>query len=56
VKDQIEQFLVRKAQTEMITKLRAAAKIDRLEAPAKADTPATPAPATPATPPAEPKK
>ena len=53
VKDQIEQFLVRRAQTETITKLRAAAKIDRVEAP-KVETPATPAPA--AAPPAEQKK
>ena len=48
VKDQIEQYLVRRSQAEMITKLRAAAKIDRVAPPA--------APATPATPPAEQKK
>jgi peptidyl-prolyl cis-trans isomerase C len=51
VKDQIEQYLVRRAQAEMITKLRAAAKIERVGAPAA---PATPAPATPA--PTEQKK
>jgi peptidyl-prolyl cis-trans isomerase C len=51
VKDQIEQYLVRRAQSEMITKLRAAAKIERVGAPAA---PATPAPATPA--PTEQKK
>jgi peptidyl-prolyl cis-trans isomerase C len=52
VKDQIEQYLVRRAQAELITKLRAAAKVERTEPPA----PATPAPATPAAPPAEQKK
>ena len=31
VKDQIEQFLARKAQTEFITKLRQTAKIERLD-------------------------
>ena len=51
VKDQIENYLVRRSQAELITKLRAAAKIERTAAPA----PATPAPATPA-PPAEQKK
>ena len=51
VKDQIEQYLVRRAQAEMITKLRAAAKIDRVAPPAAA------APATPLAPaPAEPQK
>lgn len=46
VKPQIEQFVTRKAQAEMVTKLREAAKIERL------DKPATPpaAPAAPATP------
>jgi peptidyl-prolyl cis-trans isomerase C len=54
VKEQIEQYLVRRSQAEMITKLRAAAKIDRVAPPAA---PATPAPATPATPaPTEQKK
>jgi peptidyl-prolyl cis-trans isomerase C len=54
VKEQIEQYLVRKSQAEMITKLRAAAKIDRVAPPAPPAA-ATPAPATPA-PPAEQKK
>jgi peptidyl-prolyl cis-trans isomerase C len=39
VKPQIEQFVVRKAQAEMVTKLRADAKIERMDKPA---TPATP--------------
>jgi peptidyl-prolyl cis-trans isomerase C len=46
VKDQIEQYLVRRSQAEMITKLRAAAKIDRVAPPAA---PAAPAPTTPPT-------
>lgn len=46
LKDQIDQHLIRKAQHDMILKLRAEAKIDRKDAPA-----ATPA-ATPAAPPA----
>jgi len=50
VKDQLENFLVRKSQSELITKLRAEAKIERLGAPAA---PAAPAPAAP---PAEQKK
>ena len=50
VKDQIEQYLVRRSQAEMITKLRAAAKIDRVAPPA------APAPAAPAPAPAEPPK
>ena len=50
VKDQLETYLVRKAQAELITKLRADAKIERLDA-------AAPAPATPPPPPpAEQKK
>ena len=36
VKPQIEQFVTRKAQAEMVTKLRAAAKIERLDKPAEA--------------------
>jgi peptidyl-prolyl cis-trans isomerase C len=47
VKDQIEAFLARKAQTEYITKLRQAAKIERLDKPAQAK---------PDWPPADPKK
>ena len=55
VKDQLENFLVRKSQSELITKLRAEGKIERVGA---AATPATPAPATPApaAPPADQKK
>src|SRR5215210_9475014 len=41
VKDQIETFVVRKAQSEMVAKLREGAKIERLEAPAVAN-PAAP--------------
>jgi peptidyl-prolyl cis-trans isomerase C len=54
VKDQLENFLVRRSQAELIAKLRAGGKIERLEAkPAATDTaPAAPAPAAPA----EPKK
>jgi peptidyl-prolyl cis-trans isomerase C len=47
VKDQLENFLVRKSQSELITKLRAEGKVERLEAPAAA---------APAAPPAEQKK
>ncbi|TMJ05114.1 MAG: peptidylprolyl isomerase [Alphaproteobacteria bacterium] len=52
VKDQLENFLVRKSQSELITKLRAEGKIERVGAAA------TPAPAAPAptAPPAEQKK
>jgi len=53
VKDQLESFLVRKSQSELITKLRADGKVERIGAPA-APAPAAP-PATPA-PPAEQKK
>ncbi|MEA2879809.1 MAG: peptidyl-prolyl cis-trans isomerase [Hyphomicrobiales bacterium] len=42
VKDQLENFLVRKSQSELITKLRAEGKIEKVEAPAT-----TPAPAAP---------
>ena len=51
VKDQIEQYVVRKAQADLVTKLRGEAKIEKI--PAKAD--AAPA-AAPAAKPAEPKK
>ena len=51
VKDQLETYVVRRSQVEMITKLRQDAKIEKIGAPAA--TPA-PAPATPA--PAEQKK
>lgn len=50
MKEQIESYLTRKAQQEIVLKLRQAAKIERLDEPAKAD--ANPAPAKPA----EPKK
>jgi peptidyl-prolyl cis-trans isomerase C len=50
VKDQLENFLVRKSQSELITKLRAEGKIERVGAAA------TPAPAAPAAPPADQKK
>ncbi len=46
VKPQIENFVVRKAQAELVTKLRADAKIERMDKPAKAeDKPAAAAPA-----------
>ena len=54
VKDQLENFLVRKSQSELITKLRAEGKIERVGA--SAATPAPAAPATPAAPPADQKK
>src|SRR5947209_8388527 len=55
VKDQLENFLVRKSQSELITKLRGEGKIERVGA---AATPAPGAPATPApaAPPADQKK
>ena len=52
VSDQIDQFLIRKAQSDLVTKLRADAKVEKVGAPAAAApaTPATPAaPAAPAT-------
>ncbi|MEW6255892.1 MAG: peptidylprolyl isomerase [Pseudomonadota bacterium] len=52
VSDQIEQYLVRKAQTELVTKLRADAKVEKASVPAPAapagSAPAAPAPAAPA--------
>jgi peptidyl-prolyl cis-trans isomerase C len=42
VKPQIEQYVARKAQADYVTKLRAEAKIERLDQP-KADTKANPA-------------
>jgi len=42
VKDQIEAFLARKAQTEFITKLRQSAKVERLDKPAEPNKPAEP--------------
>jgi peptidyl-prolyl cis-trans isomerase C len=50
VKDQLENFLVRKSQSELITKLRAEGKVERIGAPA------APAPAATPAPPAEQKK
>ncbi len=52
VKEQIESFLARKAQTEFVTKLRQTAKIERLDKPADKASPAKPAD----WPPADPKK
>jgi peptidyl-prolyl cis-trans isomerase C len=46
VKPQIENFVARKAQAELVTQLRADAKIERLDKPAKSDD--KPAPAAPA--------
>jgi peptidyl-prolyl cis-trans isomerase C len=46
VKPQLEQYLERKAQADLVTKLRAEAKIEKPEA--KPATPAAPAPASPA--------
>jgi peptidyl-prolyl cis-trans isomerase C len=51
VKEQLENFLVRKSQSELITKLRAEGKIEKIAAPS-----AVPAPAAPAAPPAGQKK
>ncbi|MFG1421208.1 peptidylprolyl isomerase [Roseixanthobacter liquoris] len=50
VSDQIDQYLIRKAQGDLVTKLRAEAKIERTTPPAGAApaAPATPAPAAPA--------
>ena len=53
VKDQVEQYVVRKAQADLVTKLRSEAKIEKI--PAKADAAPAAAPA-PAAKPAEPKK
>jgi peptidyl-prolyl cis-trans isomerase C len=50
VKDQIETYVVRKAQADLVTKLRGEAKVEKI--PAKADA----APAAPAAKPAEQKK
>jgi peptidyl-prolyl cis-trans isomerase C len=46
VKDQIEAFLARKAQTDFITKLRQTAKVERLDKPAD-QKPAEPPPPAP---------
>jgi len=54
VKDQLESYLVRRSQADLITKLRAEGKIERVAAPA-APAPGA-SPTAPATPPAEQKK
>lgn len=54
VKDQIETYVVRKAQADLVTKLRAEAKIEKI--PAKADAAPAATPAAPAAKPAEQKK
>ena len=54
VKDQLEQYVVRRQQSAVITKLRAEGKIERIGAPAP--TAVAPAAPGPATPPAEQKK
>ena len=50
VQDQIDQYLVRKAQTELVTKLRNDAKVEKTAAAAPAASAAPAAPAAPATP------
>lgn len=56
VSDQVEQYLVRKSQADLVTKLRTDAKIEKTAAaPAPAASPAAPAPA-PAAPAADPAK
>ena len=54
VKDQLETYVVRRSQVEMITKLRQEAKIERVTPPGA--TPAAPPAAAPVAPPAEQKK
>ena len=56
VKDQVQQFLDRQVQTEIIGKLRASMKIEKKDAPAATPAPAAPAPAAPAAPAAPQKK
>jgi peptidyl-prolyl cis-trans isomerase C len=55
VKPQLERFVVRKAQMDLVNKLRAEAKIERMDKPAQppAQAPAQPAPAAPAVPPTQ---
>ena len=52
VKDQVQQFLERQVQTDIISKLRATVKVEKKDAPAAAApaAPAAPAPAAPAAP------
>jgi peptidyl-prolyl cis-trans isomerase C len=54
VKDQVQQFLERQVQTDIIGKLRTSLKIEKKDAPAAA--PAAPAASAPATPATQPKK
>lgn len=58
VKDQVQQFLERQVQTDIISKLRATVKVEKKDAPAAAApaAPAAPAPAAPAAPAAPQKK
>jgi peptidyl-prolyl cis-trans isomerase C len=44
VKSQIEAFIARRAQSELVAQLRESAKIERLDKPATPPTPTTPAP------------
>ena len=55
VKDQVAKYVVQKAQSDEIMKLRADAKIERMEPPAPAAAPAAPEPAAPAAAPDAPK-
>jgi peptidyl-prolyl cis-trans isomerase C len=57
VKPQLQAFVVRKAQNDLVAQLREKAKIERLDKPAAAPAAKTsPAPATPAPPGAQPKQ
>ena len=47
VKDQVERYVVQKAQADMIADLRKTAKIERMDQPADSSTPAPNKPATP---------
>lgn len=53
VKDQIETFVTRKAQIELLNKLRAEAKIERLDKPAASDKPGAAPSGAPASPPSD---
>jgi peptidyl-prolyl cis-trans isomerase C len=55
VKDQVQQYLARKSQSDIIVGLRTNAKVERLDAPAKPDAATPAAPAAPATPAETPK-
>ncbi|MFG1429855.1 peptidylprolyl isomerase [Xanthobacter sp. V2C-8] len=56
VEGQVEQYLVRKAQADLVTKLRADAKVEKAAAPAAAAPAAAPGAAAPAAAPADPAK